>query len=148
MPAFFIFDSFIGSKTSLWHSIALALTATCIIGILLVGFAPVTLFFLLSNNNYAFFKILNILFFIISGFAGLRFFYKTILADNNGDANQVKRRRSFLQLCLILFAFVGSQMAWTLRPFFGAKTDEFIFFQEVRGNYYSNLFKTILDILN
>ncbi|MFI5171616.1 MAG: hypothetical protein ACHQFW_04455, partial [Chitinophagales bacterium] len=108
--------------------------------------APVTLFFLLSNNNYAFFKLLNIVFFSISGIAGVRFFYKTTLAGSDENKTLNKRRKTFLQLWMVLYAFVGTQMAWTLRPFFGAKTDEFIFFQEVRGNFYSNLLRTISNL--
>lgn len=145
MPAFFIFDSFIGSKASIWQSIALALTATTIISILLIGLAPVTLFFLLTNKNYAFFKTINILFFSISGIAGIRFFYKTILIDSDDKSLQLRRKR-FLQVWMILYAFVGTQMAWTLRPFFGASHDKFIFFQEVRGNFYTNLLRTLGDL--
>ena len=62
LPTYFIFDSFLGSKSNILQTVALALTGITITSILLVGFAPVTLFFLLTMNNYVAFKLLNVLF--------------------------------------------------------------------------------------
>lgn len=147
MPAFFIFDSFIGSKASMLQSMAMALTATCIIGILLVGFAPVTLLFLITNNNDAVFQFLNIIFFTISGLVGVRFFYYTILSDSKEDTLLYNKRRTVVRIWMILYAFVGTQLAWTLRPFFGAASENFVFIREIKGNFYSNLLKIISDIV-
>ncbi|MBC8047184.1 MAG: actin-binding WH2 domain-containing protein [Fimbriimonadaceae bacterium] len=147
IPAFFIFSSIFGSTKSLWQGLALGLTATCIIGILLIGFAPVTLFILITTENYQFFKVLNVVFFAISGIVGARLFYKSIQTHLETDEPKGLSRIWFLRLWIVLYAFVGSQLGWTLRPFFGNPEQEFVAFQEVRGNFYSNMAKSLGHVL-
>lgn len=48
-----------------------------------------------------------------------------------------------LYVWILLFGFVGTQLAWTLRPFFGAPTEEFALFRNIEGNFYAEIFKTI-----
>jgi hypothetical protein len=42
---------------------------------------------------------------------------------------------------------VGSQAAWTLRPFIGAPTISFELFRQLGGNFYTNIFATLGEIL-
>ncbi len=45
---------------------------------------------------------------------------------------------------LLLYAFVGTQLGWTLRPFFGAPNQPFELFRKGRtGNFYENIIQTI-----
>lgn len=48
-----------------------------------------------------------------------------------------------LKLWLLLYAFVGTQLAWTLRPFFGAPGEEFELVREIGGNFYTNVFQSL-----
>ena len=48
---------------------------------------------------------------------------------------------------IVLYAFVGSQMAWTLRPFIGAPSMKFELFRQLGGNFYSNIFASIGEML-
>ncbi|NLF02563.1 MAG: actin-binding WH2 domain-containing protein, partial [Anaerolineales bacterium] len=43
--------------------------------------------------------------------------------------------------------FVGSQMAWMLRPFIGAPGMEFELFRQMGGNFYANIIASIGEIL-
>jgi hypothetical protein len=148
LPTYFIFDSFLGSRSNIKQTIAMALTGITTTAILLIGFAPVTLFFLVTMNNYVAFKLLNVLFFTISGFAGARLLYRLLLGKlMNDDTVMYNRRKRLLNFWMLLYAFVGTQMAWTLRPFFGVREGEFIFFQEVRGNFYENLFRNLVELI-
>ena len=45
------------------------------------------------------------------------------------------------------YAFVGSEMAWTLRPFIGAPSMEFELFRQLGGNFYTNVLASIGEIL-
>lgn len=58
-----------------------------------------------------------------------------------------KTRKRLLQFWLILYALVGSQLGWTLRPFFGAPTEPFQLFRNIEGNFYSQVFRVILNFL-
>jgi len=57
------------------------------------------------------------------------------------------RRRNVIRLWIVLYAFVGSQMAWTLRPFVGAPSMGFELFRQLGGNFYGNIFASIGEML-
>jgi len=48
---------------------------------------------------------------------------------------------------MFVYAFVGSQMAWTIRPFIGAPGTKFELFRQLGGNFYSNILYSIGEIL-
>src|ERR1044071_6443116 len=58
MPTLFIFSSFFGSKRSILQTLVLLATGNTIISLALVGFAPITLFFIVTTHSYQFFKLL------------------------------------------------------------------------------------------
>jgi hypothetical protein len=48
-------------------------------------------------------------------------------------------RRLVLHAWIILYAFVGSQMAWTLRPLVGYPAAKFELIRELGGNFYADV---------
>ena len=48
-----------------------------------------------------------------------------------------------LYIWIVLFGFVGTQLAWTLRPFFGDPDTPFGLFREIGGTFYADVFRTI-----
>jgi hypothetical protein len=52
-----------------------------------------------------------------------------------------------LYIWIVLFGFVGTQLAWTLRPFFGDPGSPFAVFREVGGTFYANVLSTIGQLL-
>jgi|KBSSwiStaDraftv2_1062776.scaffolds.fasta_scaffold206719_3 hypothetical protein len=143
LPTLFIFGSFFGSKRSAMQTAALLLAGTAVIGIVLVGFAPVTVFFTVTTKNYQFLKILNVGFFSIAGILGILFFNRFLAESMEAGAQPVRARGLFLRFWFLLYAFVGTQLAWTLRPFFGAPDMRFEFLRELGGNFYSNVFQSL-----
>jgi hypothetical protein len=51
-----------------------------------------------------------------------------------------------LYIWIMLFGFVGTQLAWTLRPFFGSPGEEFALFRNIEGNFYAEIFRTIANL--
>ena len=115
-------------------------------GIALSGFAPVTLFFIITTRHYQFFKIFNVVFFAIAGILGIVFFART-QSKFFDDTPQPKGKAAFLRLWFLLYAFVGTQLAWTLRPFFGAPGLRFEIFRGLGGNFYTDIIKSVGHIL-
>lgn len=143
LPTLFIFGSFFGSKRSALQTAALLLAGTAIIGIVLVGFAPVTVFFIVTTNHYQFLKLLNVAFFTTAGILGIVFFNR-FLAQSTDDVKElVGARKHFLQFWYLLYAFVGTQLAWTLRPFFGSPNKPFEFLRGLGGNFYTDVFNSL-----
>jgi hypothetical protein len=50
---------------------------------------------------------------------------------------------TLLYVWILLFGFVGTQLAWTLRPFFGHPDRPFELFREIDGNFYVDMVRTI-----
>jgi hypothetical protein len=146
LPALFVFSAFFGSRRSPMQTFVLLLAGTSVMGIALTGFAPVTLFFIVTTRHYQFFKIFNVVFFAISGILGIVFVARTqsLFFD---EGPQQKSKQAFLKLWFLLYAFVGTQLAWTLRPFFGAPGLRFEIFRGLGGNFYTDIIKSIQHIL-
>lgn len=50
---------------------------------------------------------------------------------------------TLLYVWIFLFGFVGTQLAWTLRPFFGSPGMDFSLYREIDGNFYAEIIRTI-----
>lgn len=148
IPTLFFFDILFGSKLNFKQYTTMALTAVAVISVLLFSFAPVVLFFLISVEGYNFFLLLNVLVMAITGGVGVRLFYKGMLDMVGPEAIEQKLRRRLLQGWVILYGLVGSQLAWTLRPFIGNPGENFSFFRpEIDSNFYAQVLRAIRTML-
>jgi hypothetical protein len=58
-------------------------------------------------------------------------------------AGQRPASMTLLYIWILLFGFVGTQLAWTLRPFFGSPGEPFGLFRNIGGTFYADIFRTI-----
>jgi hypothetical protein len=147
-PTLYFFNVLFGSNQSMTQNITLILTAITVTAVLLLSFAPITMFFLLTTSHYQFFKLLNVAVFAIAGIAGVVFLSQGMRVVATSGKKEGRPRRWVLRLWILVYAFVGSQMAWTLRPFIGAPSiTKFELFRQLGGNFYANIFASIGEIL-
>lgn len=148
VPSLYFFSLLFGSNQSLSQSVTVILTAITVTAVLLLSCAPITLFFLLTTpSQYQFFKLLNVAIFSISGLMGIVFLYQGIKVVSGSEREGATTRKWVLIMWMFVYAFVGSQMAWTIRPFIGAPGSPFELFRQLGGNFYSNVFYSIGEIL-
>lgn len=145
-PTLYFFNVMFGSKQTFEQYLALLMTAMAEISVLLLGFAPVTLFFMLSTQDYQFFLILNVSIFALTGILGVKFFYEGMKYMTEKDEEGHKLRLNILRFWLILYGFVGTQLSWTLRPFFGAPGQPFQLFREQDSNFYLSVMQSISSL--
>jgi hypothetical protein len=50
-----------------------------------------------------------------------------------------RKAMTIMQVWAVLFAFVGIQMAWNLRPFVGDRGEPFKVFRHYEGNFYTGV---------
>ncbi|MER6594616.1 hypothetical protein ABT214_22750, partial [Micromonospora purpureochromogenes] len=50
---------------------------------------------------------------------------------------------TLLYVWILLFGFVGTQLAWTLRPFVGSPGEDFALFRSIEGNFYAEILRTL-----
>lgn len=143
LPTLYIFNAFFGSRSTIRQHWAYLLAAITVISVLLCGFAPVTLFFLLTVNDKFFFLLLNVAIFSLTGILGVSFLYRTMKPSEAEElAGNVKIRKNILKFWLCLYGFVGTQLGWTLRPFFGTG-NTFEIFRPREGSFFTAVWESI-----
>jgi hypothetical protein len=148
-PSLYFFNLLFGSKQRLPQIIALILTAITVTAVLLLGLAPITFFFLITTSQYQFFKLLNVVFFAIASILGVIFLQQGMKTISDPAKEQGARaRRVFLLIWIVLYGFVGTQMAWTLSPFMGDPHLPFIVLQQMGGNFYADVLNSLRQLLS
>lgn len=146
LPTLHFFNVLYGASLSLRQNFALILTAITVTSVLLLSFAPVVLFFMITTSQYQFFKLLNVAFFALTGAIGVRFLGSGMAMVGEVDREGIESRRRSLRAWVILYAFVGTQLAWTLRPFFGAPGLPFELFRDLGGSFYANILASLGEV--
>lgn len=145
-PTLYFFNLIFGSNQSLSQNVAIMLTAITVTAVVLLSFAPIVLFFLLTSSNYQFFKLLNVGVFSIAGIVGVLFLAQGMRFVATSGSGGTNTRMMVVRLWIIVYAFVGSQVAWTLRPFIGAPSMKFELFRQLGGNFYTNILASLGEI--
>ncbi len=111
---------------------ALALAAT---GVLWGAFAPPLLFLVISTAQYKLAQVLALLIGTVGGATGLGRF----LWSYRSVCEIEPLQGLVLTVYSVLFAAVGSQLAWVLRPFVGDPSLPFELFRRLGGNMFSHI---------
>ncbi len=161
LPVLYLFNLLMYGRAAVRQVLALALAAITVTAGLTLAFAPITLFFLLTVQSYSFFVLLNVAILALTGIIGLQYMVRGAHTLNKLDAAQQQAvateltksgskpfvHTGLLALWLGLYAFVGTQLAWTLSPFFGQRESAFILFRPVEGNFYLEVLRLLFDML-
>jgi len=208
LPTLYLFNLVFGARLSMMQAVSLIMVSITVTAVLTLAFAPISLFFLITAQSYAFFKLLNVGILVLTAVVGLRFLTAGMAALNarqeaaaqatapvaappatvpaavpvgalvapvgNGTATAAPQpvpqpvpvrpgagQRSpvpapagarassmgLLYIWILLFGFVGTQLAWTLRPFFGSPGEPFSLFRHISGTFYADVIHTIGRLL-
>jgi hypothetical protein len=255
LPTLYLFNLVFGARLQVKQALALVMVAITVMSMLAFAFAPISLFFLITANEYSFYKLLNVAILSLAAIVGLRFLTAGMSALNSHNeardkarleaakaaslAEQAAQRAAqeserkaiesaekaldkpaedkggetgglvpvdgapapggvapgpgggapgtelvpagavatmappapngrpveaptvfreewgspappekqasmgLLYVWILLFGFVGTQLAWTLRPFFGDPDRDFAIFRRIDGNFYVDIVRTL-----
>lgn len=261
LPTLYLFNLVFGARLQVKQALALVMVAITVMSMLAFAFAPISLFFLITANEYSFYKLLNVAILTLAAIVGLRFLTAGMSALNShneardkarveaakaaalaeraaqeaaqeserkaiesaekaldkpagdkggettgvvpvdgtpgpggtpapsavpgggapgtelvpvgavatmappapngrpaeglrmfqeewGSQAQPEKQASMglLYVWILLFGFVGTQLAWTLRPFFGDPDRDFALFRRIDGNFYVDIVKTLGEL--
>ncbi len=135
-----------GSRLSLIQTLTVLLTGVAVSSVLLGSFAPISLFFLLSGSSYEFLMLLHVVIFIICGLAGLVYIHKNFYYIRQLAHDSSSNASFLLPIWMILYMFVGSQMAYILAPFVG-RDSLFLLFRMPQDNFYTYLWEIITQLM-
>lgn len=146
-PAFFVVQVLVGSKLRLAQVAVLVFGALALTSVLLAAFVPITAFFLITGANYYFQHLLNI---AIAGVAGIFGMYAlheglSVVCEKRGV--YPRKALTIMRAWALLFAFVGIQLAWSLRPFLGDRNQPFRVFGTYQGNFYAAVIYAVNELM-
>jgi hypothetical protein len=142
LPSFFVLNTLLGVRADFPEALRSLAAAQAGLTITLVALSPITLFWYASSSDYHAAILFNGLMFGVASLGAqvlLRRAYRPLSARN-------PRHRWLLRTWLVIYAFVGIQMGWVLRPFIGAPDRPVQFFREDSwGNAYVVVARMILE---
>ena len=150
LPALYFFSlTLLGTPLRFLQVLTVVLSGISVTAFLLLGLAPITLFFVLTSNSYEFFQLLAVIFVGISAGLGVYFLWRgmTLVETARNDVLNVIGKR-ILFAWILLYGFVGTQMTWRLSPFIGKPEDPFYLIRPSRDNFYIDVINAIQGALN
>ncbi len=147
-PAFFIVQFLLGSKLSFWQMISIVLSGFLLCTTIMISFAPISLFFLITGSNYYFLQLLHITIFLISGFFAMNIVVEGLKYSCEKKNVYPKTGVIIFRFWIVIFAFVFIQLAWNLRPFLGDRGQPFKLFRKYEGNFYSAVIYSVQQLFD
>ena len=144
LPTFAVLNTLAGLRDDFGDALRAIVATQSGVAIALVSLAPFTALFYASCADYPSALVFNGLIFGIAWVAGqvvARRYYGALIRRNPAH-------RTMLGAWLVLYYFVGTQMAWVLRPFVGNPGSPVAFFREgAWGNAYVTVGQLVWSVL-
>ena len=147
-PAFFIIQYALGSKLGFCQMFMIILSGFVITGLIMLSFAPIVIFFLITGCNYSFLKLLHVGIFALSGIFGMKTILDALRFSCEKKNVYPKIGVVVFRFWIIILAFVGMQLAWNLRPFVGSRNLPFELLRKREGNFYIAVFQSVGDLVS
>jgi len=160
LPSLYVFSAILGSRLSPIRVVRLVSASCAITSAVAASLGPILGFFTVSTTSYPFMVLLNVALLGISGVVGTSCLLRMlagvasaepmgpIAEDSDEPTTPSPARRTdpamrIVGVWVILYAVVGVQMGWVLRPFIGAPGTPFTVFREVDGNAARAIFGSL-----
>lgn len=141
LPSFFVINTLVGLRDDFAQVLRALIGTQAVLAIILASLAPYTALWYASSDSYLWAQLFNLFMFALASIAAqvsLRRMYRPLIAKN-------RRHRSMLLAWLVVYAFVGVQMAWVLRPFVGNPGQPTQFFRE---DAWSNAYEVVFRLFS
>ncbi len=144
LPSFFVLNSLLGLRDDFAEAVRAVAVTQSAVAVVLASLAPYTAVWYASTTDYHEATLFNAAMFAVASGAAqwvLRRRYAPLIARN-------PRHRVMLWGWLAVYAFVGIQMGWVLRPFLGQPGVPVTFVrEETWGNAYVVVFESVWRVL-
>lgn len=165
-PSLYVFSTLLGWRLSMASALRILVAAMGVMLAVVASLGPIVVFFAVSTTSYAFMVVLNVIACTVAGVLGLKFLLRTLrglLAAATMEPAPVaspafsagepasglpapppivgarasdRRPAALFRVWIIVFALVGAQMSWVLRPFIGDPGSPFHLFRAREGNFF------------
>lgn len=147
LPAFHFISLHLGSRTTPGQTATLCANSMAVTGVLMASLAPIALFFAISGSSYSFMVLVHVITLAFCASAGASTLSRSLarLRQHSNQALPAGAEWCF-PFWLMLFAIVGTQLGYMMRPFIGS-TEEFRLLNTDPGNFYEAIVRVIWQVL-
>jgi hypothetical protein len=140
LPSYFVVNTLLGLRSDFARALRAIVTSQAVLTVVLAASAPLTLFWYASSTHYHGAILFNAAMFTVASVASqiaLARAYRPLIARN-------PKHQGLVRAWIVIFAFVGIQMGWTLRPFIGSPEQPVRFF---RGGELENAYVIVARMI-
>jgi hypothetical protein len=140
LPSFFVLNTVAGVRSDFSYVLRALVATQAGLTVVLASLAPLTVLWYVSFDNYTQAILFNAVMFGMASVLAqrlLRRYYRPLIARN-------RRHLWLYRAWLVVYAFVGIQMAWLLRPFIGDPNSAVTFF---RHGAWGNAYEVLAQII-
>ncbi len=144
LPSFFVLNTLLGVRSDFTAAVRGLIASQAGLTIILVSLAPLTAFWYASFSNYRAAILCNAGMFAVASVGSqwlLRRAYRPLIARNS-------RHRWLLRAWLVLYAFIGVQMGWVLRPFIGNPNQPFTWLRERDSYFFKAVWQALVSLFS
>jgi hypothetical protein len=142
LPTLYIFNLLYGSQLLFKQTAALMMSAIIVTATLTLSFAPITWFLWMTvGNQYTILILINVVVLALSSGWGLVYLQRGMRYVQQRISNKSEKR--ILAIWLTIYAFVGTQLAWAIRPFFGVPGEPFVLVRGGGGTFIGSMITAI-----
>jgi hypothetical protein len=173
-PSLYVFSALVGSRLRLGTVVRLLVASMAVMVAVLSSWGSIVAFFSVSTASYPFMLLFNVLVYTIAGTLGMGFLLQTLhrlsvvdspphpqpspespdRSEPSGALDPIENRvmsahvKTVFRLWVIMFALVGAQMGWVLRPFVGNPNLPFTWLRPRESNFFQAVFRTLQYLLS
>jgi hypothetical protein len=167
-PSLYVFNALVGSRLRILTVVRLLVASLGVMVTVLASLGPIVAFFSVSTASYPFMLLFNVAVYTVAGTLGMAFLLQTLhrlsvvdsqapaqfdpltveLDEPRGALDPLESRvlskhvKTVFRLWVIVFALVGAQMGWVLRPFVGNPNMPFTWWRARESNFFQAVFRT------
>lgn len=143
LPGFFVLNTVLGLRGDFGRAIRAILAGQAALTVALASLGPLTRFAYASGVDHRQALLFNAAMFTVATAVGQVVLIRRY-RELTSDPMSGRRHRAMLWMWVILYAFVGMQMGWMLRPFVGGPERPVSFF---RDEPFSNAYVVIAKLI-
>jgi hypothetical protein len=140
LPSFYVVNTLLGLRADFARVLRALMSTQAGLTVILTSLAPFTAFWYASGSAYQAAILFNGAMFAVASFGAqwmLRREYQPLIRSD-------PKHRWMLRTWILIYVFVGIQMAWVLRPFLGDPKQPVQFFRE---DSWSNAYEVVVQMI-
>jgi len=144
LPLLHLLALYSGLRLTIYQTAALLSGMLLIVSLLTLAFSPALLALWISVGHYGLYKLACGAVLALSGVLGILFLKQGLEKSESGSS---QTREFLFWLWAALYALVGGQLAWIMRPFIGSPNEPFQFFRGAGGSLYLEIARTFWSLI-